>query len=163
MSLRVPFSKMGVQFSHDFSSHYHRNIEYCVRISIATHSYPTFAGQLLFANSSGRSSLTLTIVSIGILPTPPDCSLSLLFDLLFPLPLIDHYPDSTRKHYHYYSIYLFFFRKTVETRKVSDTISHKQITPPNFLQMKQSEVLFFSCTCIYNHHLKRFNFSRQKQ
>jgi len=29
--------------------------------------------------------------------------------------------------------------------------------------MNQSEILIFSCTYIYNHHLKRFNFSRQKQ
>jgi len=29
--------------------------------------------------------------------------------------------------------------------------------------MNQSEIPLFSCTCIYNHHLKRFNFYRQKQ
>jgi len=47
--------------------------------------------------------------------------------------------------------------------KVSDTISRTQTTPPNFFQMNQSEVFLFSCTRIYNHHLKRFNFSCQKQ
>jgi len=86
MSLRAPFSNMGVQFSHDFNNRYYQNIEYCVRASIATHSYPAFTGQLLSANSYGGSSLTWTIVSIGILPTPLGCSLSLLVNWLLQFP-----------------------------------------------------------------------------
>ncbi|QCD86490.1 hypothetical protein DEO72_LG3g1013 [Vigna unguiculata] len=71
---------MGVQFNHKFSNRDHQNIEYCVRTSIATHLYHAFADQLLSANSSGGSSLTSTVVSIGILPTSSSCSISLLFD-----------------------------------------------------------------------------------
>jgi len=61
-----------------------------------------FAGQLLSTNSSGGSSLTSTILSMGILPTFPDSPYH-----YYPIdyscsPQTSHYSNSTRKPYHYY-------------------------------------------------------------
>jgi len=93
MSLRTPFS-IGVQFNHNFSKRDHRNNDRWVRTSVATHSYPVFAGQLLSASSSGKSSLISTTLSTGISLTLPTSSLSLLSSRLLPLSLDRSLPES---------------------------------------------------------------------
>ena len=94
MSLYAPFLKIGMQFNHDLNKHDHQNNDRCVRTSAATHSYPVFAGQLLFANSSGGSSMTSTTLSIGILLILPISSLSLVSSRLLPLSLDRSLPES---------------------------------------------------------------------
>jgi len=144
MSFRTPLSNMGMQFSQDFNNHDHLNKEYCFRTSSATHLYPAFIGQLLFSNSSGGSSLISVVVSIGILPSPPNWHVLPLMDWLLlspperslPLPGLDKDALSLTL-----DIPVLNNKMTVETRNISDRSRANRWLPSNLLRMNKSKFI----------------------